>query len=162
MDEIERRFLVNTGPPPHPRLDSLRIWQGYLLITAEGSLRIRSINDARFTLSVKRVPSGSTLVRKEFEVELTQEQFNSLSEGVAFRPVVKVRNRYRLGAYLFEVDEFEDTLRGLRIVEVEFRSVEDALDFEVPDWFGREVTEDRRYLNTSLARYGLPSDEGVV
>jgi len=42
------------------------------------------------------------------------------------------------------------------LVEVEFDSDDAADDFEPPDWFGDEVTEDNRYTNSSLARFGWP------
>ena len=34
--------------------------------------------------------------------------------------------------------------------EVEFESVEDAMSFMKPEWFGEEVTSDRRYRNGFL------------
>ena len=37
------------------------------------------------------------------------------------------------------------------VVEVEFNSLEDANNFEVPNWFGKEITEDLRYKNDNLA-----------
>ena len=58
-----------------------------------------------------------------------------------------------------ELDLFDDDLAGKRLVEVEFTDDESADAFVAPDWFGREVTEDGRYTNASLARYGWPTDQ---
>ena len=41
-------------------------------------------------------------------------------------------------------------------VEVEFPTLKDAFLFDAPEWFGAEVTEDRRYSNASLVKYGIP------
>ena len=53
-------------------------------------------------------------------------------------------------------------LEGLMTVEVEFRSEEDYHKFKassVPEWFGKEVTGDARYINQNLAMNGLPDSE---
>ena len=55
-----------------------------------------------------------------------------------------------------ELDLYDGSLEGHQLVEVEFDDDDAADDFEPPDWFGREVTEDNRYTNSSLARYGWP------
>ena len=47
-------------------------------------------------------------------------------------------------------------LKGFMNVEVEFPTVKDAVLFEPPEWFGAEVTGDRRYSNASLVKYGIP------
>jgi CYTH domain-containing protein len=39
----------------------------------------------------------------------------------------------------------------LVVVEVEFASVDEALAFSPPDWFGPDVTGDSRYRNAALA-----------
>ncbi|MBI3308179.1 MAG: adenylate cyclase, partial [Candidatus Melainabacteria bacterium] len=41
-------------------------------------------------------------------------------------------------------------------IEVEFDSVEQARKFNPPDWFGKEVTADKRYRSKNLAIKGLP------
>ena len=42
---------------------------------------------------------------------------------------------------------------GLRIEKTRYRA------FTPPAWFGREVTGDPRYQNSSLSRFGLPGEE---
>ena len=42
-------------------------------------------------------------------------------------------------------------LKSLVLVEVEFFTTEQADNFKPTDWFGREVTVDKRYKNKSLA-----------
>ena len=37
------------------------------------------------------------------------------------------------------------------MVEVEFKSEEDYLRFEKPDWFLDDVTRNKKYINASLA-----------
>ena len=49
-------------------------------------------------------------------------------------------------------------LAGLRVVEVEFSSEQESDGFQIPDWFGPEITGDQRYRNRELAVHGLPRE----
>lgn len=55
-----------------------------------------------------------------------------------------------------EVDIYHGALQELRIVEGVFNSEGDSHKFVSPPWIGKEVTEDNRYKNKSLAVYGAP------
>ena len=55
-----------------------------------------------------------------------------------------------------ELDLYDGPLEGHQLVEVEFDDDDAADSFQPPAWFGREVTDDNRYTNSSLARYGWP------
>ena len=60
-----------------------------------------------------------------------------------------------------ELDVFHGALSGLWLVEVEFPDEESAARFLPPVWFGPEVTQDARYQNSSLSRFGLPGEENT-
>ena len=51
-----------------------------------------------------------------------------------------------------ELDAYKNIEGMTYTVEVEFTSVEDSNDFEIPDWFGLEITEDMSYKNKNLCR----------
>jgi adenylate cyclase len=44
------------------------------------------------------------------------------------------------------------------VAEVEFPDETTAAGFEPPAWFGRELTDDWRYANRSLASDGMPAE----
>ena len=50
-----------------------------------------------------------------------------------------------------ELDVFEGRYAGLILAEVEFTSEEEAMAFQAPEWFGRDVTFTREYQNSRLA-----------
>lgn len=52
-----------------------------------------------------------------------------------------------------ELDIFEGDLAPLCLVEVEFKSVDDANLFIAPDWFGTDVTQSGKYHNSYLSRF---------
>ena len=55
------------------------------------------------------------------------------------------------GSHIFEVDEFLGDNAGLVVAEVELGSIDE--EFEKPTFLGKEVTGDKRYYNSSLARF---------
>ena len=55
-----------------------------------------------------------------------------------------------------EVDFYRGDLDGLCTVEVEFPSAAAAAAFAPPDWFGTDVTSDKRFKNQNLALQGRP------
>lgn len=151
--EIERKFLVDCLPPDFENLAGKTIRQGYVIDAAEGiELRVRQ----KQTACYQTVKMGEGLSRTEIEIELSPDQFDRLWPYTEGRRVSKTRYTFPVGDYTAELDRFEGNLEGLLMVEVEFASVEDALGFAPPDWFGRDVTNDKRYKNKHLAAHGIP------
>ncbi len=147
--EIERKWLVEHAPAAALAAPSEPIRQGYLTIADDGGeTRIRRLGE-RFKLTVK---SGGGLVRAEHEVELTEAQFNALWPATEGARLEKRRHRIEgPGEVVIELDVYEGALQGLLVAEVEFADADAAGAFVAPDWFGREVTEDRAYKNQRLA-----------
>ena len=50
------------------------------------------------------------------------------------------------------MDLFEGAHKGLMLVEVEFPSMESAMSFVPPDWFGEDVTMSGEYQNSRLSK----------
>ncbi|HJP74964.1 MAG TPA: hypothetical protein VJ914_11880 [Pseudonocardiaceae bacterium] len=143
--EIERKFLCS------PAAELLRggtaIWQGYLTIGDDAETRLRRAGE-RFLLTTKR---GEGMVRGEWEVEVTADQFDALWPATEGLRLTKVRYDVPMDAGECIVDVYDGRLSGLRVAEVEFDSVAAAEAFEAPDWFGAEVTGIAQYANRRLA-----------
>jgi len=148
--ERERRFLVVSLPEPLP--EPSRIEQAYVS-TGPASVRVRRSDDRRI-LTIK---TGSGRNRREIERDLDDDEFDAIWAAATELRIAKRRHRIDIGNGLIaELDLYDGSLAGRRLVEVEFDSDDAADDFEPPDWFGREVTEDNRYTNSSLARFAWP------
>lgn len=151
--ERERRFLVDVPPSGLVPSGPVLLRQGYLESGEQRSVRVRDAGADGCTLTVK---SGQGLERIELEWPITRDDFDvawPLTDG---QRIEKVRHSIPQGSLVIELDVFGGDLDGLVIAEVEFDSVEASDAFEPPAWFGREVTEDGRYSNASLARHGRP------
>ena len=151
--EIERKFIVERLPPEFKNLTGKTIRQGYVIDAAEGiELRVRRKQNTYY----QTIKMGEGLSRTEIEISLSPDQFDQLWPYTDGRRVSKTRYTFPVGAHTAELDRFEGNLKGLLMVEVEFASVDDARAFAPPDWFGRDVTEDKRYKNKQLAVHGIP------
>lgn len=151
--EIERKFLVSDLPDLTTAHQSV-IRQGYLTQPSDSvEIRLRQKDETCF-LTLK---SDGGTVRVERETEISPSQFDALWPETAGRRVEKERWTGDLpGGLKFELDLFSGALDGLRLVEVEFGSEVDAEAFVVPDWFGGDVTQDKRFKNKALATKGVP------
>ena len=152
--ETERKFLVASLPAAADAAGE-RIDQGYLAVGDDGlEVRLRRRGE-RTVLTVKQ---GAGRVRAEEEIKIDRDVFDRLWPLTEGRRIEKRRSLVALdGGLTAEVDVYEGALGGLATVEVEFPEGADPDAFEPPTWFGREVTDDPRYKNRSLALEGAPA-----
>ena len=151
--EIERKFLVDRLPDGLlDRAEKAPILQGYLLLEPERELRIRRMG-REHSMTLKQ---GRGLQRQEQECVIPAEQFEMLWPLTAGRRIVKTRYRLPRGEHCWEIDLFAENLSPLILLEVEFASVVQSREFEIPGFVLREVTDDPAYKNAALATGGLP------
>lgn len=144
--EIERKFLIKKIPENLENYKSEKISQGYLVVSEDIEVRIRK-KGKNFYLTVK---SGGDLIRDEIEIELQEKQFNTLWPLTEEKRIVKKRYYIPYENHLIELDIYSDQLKGLIVGEVEFKSEKQSEQFSPPDWFGEEITADKRYKNKNL------------
>lgn len=153
--EIERKFLTVSLPFDLTQFPLCKITQIY--ISLKPTIRIRKYNED-YVLTVK---GDGGLAKQEFELPITFEEFSHLATKAETNPMSKTRYLVPLeNGLTAEVDVYDGICKGLITTEVEFNSVEEANSFNPPLWFGKEVTFDHRYKNTSLSKYGIPDKEG--
>jgi adenylate cyclase len=148
--EIERKFLVRRDWW-HPAGAGERMRQGYLSTNVNSTVRVRliTVGDARQAkLTIKGPIVG--LSRLEFEYDIPADDADVLLERLAGAVIDKTRYRERHGAHVWEIDVFHGANEGLLVAEVELAS--EGEEPIRPPWLGEEVTEDRRYANSALAR----------
>jgi len=147
--EIERKFLV-TGDGWRAGARIRAIAQAYLTPPGPTSVRVR-IQDGQATLTIKGESRGA--VRDEFEYPLPLADAEAMLALCPQQPLVKKRHEIRHAGKLWQVDVFEGALAGLVVAEVELNRPDEPVI--LPDWVGREVTEDPRYRNSTLIASGL-------
>lgn len=149
--EIERKFLTKTVPFAYETYPHEKISQCY--ISTLPTIRLRQMGE-QYILTVK---GKGNLAKEEFELLLTKEEYEHLKQKAETPILEKIRYKIPLDNGLTaELDLYQGHLQGLLTTEVEFSSVAEAEAFVPPTWFGEDITEDIRYKNTSLSKYGIP------
>jgi adenylate cyclase len=146
--EIERKFLVISGYKKFA-FTFMRITQGYLSSVPERIVRVRIYGSKGF-ITIKGVSNLSGTSRFEWEKEIAEEEARELLALCEPGIIDKTRYLVQVGKLTFEVDEFYGDNEGLVIAEVELSSEEEL--YERPEWLGEEVTGDKRYYNSMLAK----------
>lgn len=146
--EIERKFLVS-GDFSRGELSRERILQGYICSQPGRTVRVRLYGNQGF-LTIKGPSPDNGLSRYEFEQAIAPEDAEALFRLCEPGTIEKVRHRVQVGRHVWEVDVFHGENEGLVLAEIELETPGEA--FERPDWAVEEVTGDRRYYNSMLAR----------
>jgi adenylate cyclase len=144
--EIERKFLP-AGDGWRTLGTPLLLRQGYLSSDPASVVRVRVEGDQAF-ITIKGKSVGAT--RGEWEYPIPLADANELL-ALCEQPLVeKYRRRIEFAGNVWEVDEFLGANQGLVVAEIELASEDQP--FDKPDWIGAEVTHDKRYFNSNLAR----------
>lgn len=154
--EIERKFLV-TNDAWRRLGTAIPYCQGYLHSDETSVIRIR-IQGSEARLTIKGRPTG--IVRPEYEYPIPTEDAKELLALTDQKKLIeKNRTKIPYKGKVWEVDEFFGKNTGLVVAEIELESENES--FEKPTWVGKEISEDPRYYNVSLAHhpYSEWSDE---
>lgn len=158
--EIERKFLIAYPLEQDLRgAERVEISQTYLLSENGETHRIRRWickGKTRYFETRKRRITDVTCIEGEKEIDRASYEMLLALRDPTRTTVEKVRYRLPCGAHLVEIDVYP-FWRDRAIMEVELGSEDEA--FEIPSGICilREVTNDPRYKNASLAR-SVPQD----
>lgn len=153
--EHERRFFPNILdiPMDFRAYPMSAIEQGYL--GGASGVRLRSeLKDDVMTFTQTR-KTGEGVSRQEDEIEISIPTFIDMWENIECS-LRKSRYYIPWENVMVELNIFHGTLSGYVQIEVEFNSHEEAIAFTPPEWFGLEVTDDKRHGNSTLAKNGMP------
>ena len=148
MEEIERKFLVESTDFIKESTVNNRIVQGYLNSNPERTVRVRIKGNKGF-LTIKGKGNENGTTRFEWEKEISLSEAEALLQLCESGIIDKIRYEIPLGKHTFEVDVFSGENQGLIIAEVELSSENEV--FEHPNWLGKEVTGDKKYYNSYLS-----------
>ena len=153
--EIERKFTIKYLPKEVETIK--KITQKHIFRDMVCSIRVRESIDLFtkekvYTHTIKA--RGENLKKYsiiELEKEISEADYNRLQ---CFKGS-KIIEKYRCIIPLYddlkaEVDVFDGWMRGLVIAEVEFKSVEQAEAFKMPQWFEKNVPH-QEFSNRALS-----------
>jgi adenylate cyclase len=144
--EIERKFLVVGDGWRALAKRGRHIRQGYLC-TNPMVVRVRLLDRNAF-LTVKDDRPG--LVRAEFDYSIPLHDAEQMLAQHCDTQTLIEKTRYEidLEGVTWEIDVFGAQHAGLVLAEVELYATDQSL--RLPDWIGREVTDDPNFRNHKL------------
>jgi CYTH domain-containing protein len=142
--EHERKFLLKELPIDFNTYTKNRIKQWYLTKpNHDVSLRIRLYDDGRCYFDTKR---GSGITKTKIGKKCKFEDVTRYIDGAYL--IEKDRYKKHCDGYLLIIDFFDN---GLKLIEIESDNLDIITNFNVPNWFGEEVTHDINYCNNTMA-----------
>ncbi len=146
--EIEHKFSVISDKWRSLITKSIPIKQAYIYTGPPLAVRIR-IEPDKCTLNLKK--SVVATAREEFEYQIPHQDAEELIKNFSTGYIIeKVRHIVFYENQRWEIDEFFGANNGLIIAEIELKNENEEIT--LPPWLGKEVSNDPRYLNTSLSQ----------
>lgn len=148
---IEATFLCRELPKDLAKQTHEKIEQGYLIDSID-PVRIRKKgNDYSFTRKTMVSPDDFSF-RDYVSIPVDKAEFEKVWKLV-IKKLTKTRYYYDLGlgSPSMRIDVFEGDLKGLILIEMIFNNDGELRSFVAPDWFGPEITKEKRLTNPAVA-----------
>ena len=142
MIELEKTYLAKKLPEDLKSCKSKEIIDVYIPKSSDHpNLRLRKNGD-KFEITKKDpVNDRDASHQKEQTIILTESEFNALNKLEGKR-VCKIRYHYDYNSRTAEFDVFQDSLKGLVVVDFEFATIEKKENFKMPDFCLVDVTQE--------------------
>lgn len=176
--EIERKFLVKKVPGDLDGYPFHRIEQGYLNVYP--AIRVRREDDIYYMTYKGDTVSGEentgNIGKVEYNMPLDKASYEHMVSKADGNMIRKIRYLIPLNKSAFskeyldgrkelermmetgdikiELDVFDEPFLGTLIAEIEFPDEEAARNYKPAEWFGEEVTGDKRYSNAYMSAHG--------
>lgn len=145
--EIERKFLIQTIPFELAEFGRHEIEQAYLC--TDPVVRVRK-SDEEYYMTYK---GKGHIAREEYNLPLNATAYAHLLEKADGNIITKTRYLIpEKDDLTIELDVFHGVFDGLVIAEVEFESMEQAENYQPPEWFGKDVSKDTNYHNATMSK----------
>ena len=148
--EVERKFLLATIPSGS--MFSAAITDHYIPKTTLRLRRMQTEHDVTFKLAQKlRVHPHETRVILHTNFYLSEAEYVLLVATLPSHLLEKRRFRFHGATLPMSIDQFQGTLEGLVMAEVDFGPHGDPSSLSIPSFALAEVTDDERFTGARLA-----------
>lgn len=142
MNELERTYLAKFIPNGLADCDRSEMLDVYLpLSSSHPHLRLRKRGNILEMTKKTLINPGDASSQFEQTIILAQDEFDALIK-VDGKRVKKNRYYLKRDGYVMEIDIFQDALSGLVLVDIEFNSIKEKDEFQMPDFCLIEVTQE--------------------
>lgn len=142
MVELEKTYLAKELPESLKNCQSKEILDIYLPESSEHpKLRLRKNGDKYELTKKEPVNDGDASHQNEQTIILTQAEFDALNQLNGKR-TRKIRYYYNFNDRTAEFDVFQDSLKGLVIIDFEFATMDEKDNFKMPDFCLADITQE--------------------
>lgn len=142
MIELEKTFLIKFLPENLKKCKFKEVIDIYFpKNSSHPKIRLRKSGDNYELTKKEPVNEGDASHQNEQTIILTKPEFEALS-AVEGKKVHKLRYYYQYKGRIAEIDVFQGNLKGLVVVDFEFKKIEDKDDFEIPDFCLADITQE--------------------
>lgn len=153
--ERERRWLCRTVPREQI-LQTQAITDLYVTGARLRLREMRALDGSTPKFKLSRKADVDHYTRLITTIYLQEEEFTVLANSLSGARLRKLRHRlHSPTGVMLAVDEFQDGLKGLILIEAEFKTPELLSAFAMPDFAVREVTDDPRFTGGYLVHNGV-------
>lgn len=138
LQGIERKFLLNKLPLECSETNFVNFERYYLYIDKSIELRIQQKNDT-YELERKVQDKENKLARVSHKLAISKAEFEILKDKSIGKKIVF--KKYKLTNSDIAIKKYENEFEGLILLEVEFKTLEDALSFQAQKWMGKDVSD---------------------
>jgi CYTH domain-containing protein len=142
MIELERTFLAKNIPKDLKNCKSKEIIDIYIpKDNRHPKLRLR-MNGNKYELTKKQpVNEDDASNQEEQTIILSKDEFDALVK-IKGKKVRKVRYYYKHENQTAEFDIFQDELKGLIVIDFEFKTIQDKNNFKIPEFCLVDITQE--------------------
>lgn len=152
--EIEKKYKVKKLPENLCDFEHKTIEQSYLN-KGGAPIRLRKFikdNQIHYVFSKKARIAENSFECIEHNIDLSEDIYQKLLNAKEGRTIIKTRYKIPLSNELnIDLDVFHDFFEGVCIAEIEYKSIEQANNYKVPDWLGEELTNSDKLANGYMA-----------
>ncbi|MBN1940801.1 MAG: hypothetical protein JW772_01320 [Candidatus Diapherotrites archaeon] len=142
MLELEKTFLAKSLPKDLKECRHTELFASYVPNeSGHSTLRIRS-HGSKFEITRKSPVAEDASEQNEHTIELSEKEFECLSQLPSGRKTLKTRYYYPHNGLTAEFDVFHAPLEGLVLIDFEFKTKEEKISFNPPDFCLAEVTQE--------------------
>ena len=149
--ELEKTYLLQYIPEDLKDHDNVEIFDIYVPKSQQHpNLRIRKRGEIAEITKKFPVDSKDISEQEEHTIPLLEEEFQAFTK-VEGKKIRKIRYFYPIDGNIAEISIFLDELKGLAMVDVEFKTKEEKEKFEMPEFCLADVTQELYFAGGILA-----------
>lgn len=142
MIELEKTYLAEKLPKNLAKYPHKEVIDLYIPASSKHPvLRIRKNGDKYEMTKKQPIKDGDASEQLEQTIILSKEEFLALRK-IRGKEAIKIRYQYPYKGLTAEIDVFQKKLKGLAVVDFEFKNSREKNDFKIPDFCLVDVTQE--------------------